>query len=113
MYAMTEHEKDEQIARLVEEVSRLRGELNHINEKLNQAYLAYSAVSQGQTANSWSVKDGKLVVPVRQPQMPPVKLEALLNYHQLVEVLDGKQRLTSELSEATKRLSGLAPHLFQ
>ena len=112
MFCMTEHEKYEQVGRLAEEVSHLKGELNHINEKLNQAYYAYQAMVQGQNFNAWSVKDGKLIIPMRQPQMPPVNLEALLSTRELVDVLEKKQHLTTELEATSKRLRDLAPHLL-
>jgi hypothetical protein len=42
----------------------------------------------------------------------PTQLEALLNEHELIEVLEKRQRITEELNAATARLRGLVPHLL-
>jgi hypothetical protein len=110
---MSEHEKYEQVGRLAEEVSRLKGELNQITEKLNRAFFAYNRMTQSGMINNWSTINGQLNIP-HGGQYPSngAELEALLNKHQLVEVLEHKQRLTSELNAAAERLKGLAPHLL-
>ena len=111
MYCMTEHEKLQQIGGLAEEVSELRAGLNHINEKLNRALHAYTAMTQGQNITNWRVEGGNLIVPQR-PQLPPGLPEALLNAHELIEVLEKKKHITEQLDAATARLKGLVPHLL-
>jgi hypothetical protein len=112
---MTEHEKFEQVGRLAEEVSRLKGEVNHINEKLTHAFQAYQVMIQGSNPANWKVENGKLIVspqPGRPIGQPSVNLGALLGEHELIEVLEKRQNLTTELNHATTRLRSLAPHLL-
>ena len=109
---MSEHEKQIQIGKLAEEVSRLRGELNHINEKLQRANSAYVRMQQSGGFTTWKVVDGKLVIPINNQYKPAFEAEGLLNAHQLIEILEEKQKLDKELAETTERLKGLAPHLF-
>jgi len=78
------------VGRVAEEVSHLKGELNHINEKLQRAYAAYSRMTQGQNVQNWSVQNGKLVVPGAPYNQPPADLDALLDAHQLKEILEKK-----------------------
>jgi hypothetical protein len=109
---MGDNEKFEQVGRLAEEVSRLKGELNHVNEKLSRAFAAYQRMVQGQSPMNWNVQRGEIIVPAPYQQQPPADFAALLNKHELVEILEHKQKLAGELSAATERLKGLAPHLF-
>jgi hypothetical protein len=110
-FYMSEHEKFEQVGRLAEEVSRLKGELNHVNEKLGRAYSAYQQMTQS-IPNMWNVVNGSVIVPTPQRPQSNVDADALLNKHQLIEILEHRQKLTSELTGALERLKGLAPHLF-
>lgn len=112
MFCMTEHEKREQIGMLAEEVSRIKGELNHINEKLTKALAAYQAMAGPRNINNWVVQNDKVVVVPQAQPSPNIDLGALLNVHELKEVLEHKEHLTSELKIATDRLRGLAPHLL-
>lgn len=41
MYCMSEHEKFEQVGLLAEEYSKLKGELNHVDEKMARTQRAY------------------------------------------------------------------------
>ncbi len=114
IFCMSDNEKFEQVGRLAEEVSRLKGELNHINEKLTRAFFAYQFLTQGQSPGNWRVDNGKVVAPAagRNQSQPLPQLEALLNEHELIEVIEKRQKLTLELQGATDRLKGLAPHLL-
>ena len=112
---MPEHEKFEQVGRLVEEVSRLKEEVHHVGEKLMRTFLAYQAMTQGQNPGYWRAENGEPIIsrqPNRSGVPPQVDLGALLNQHELVEVLEKKQKLTAELNQATQRLRDLAPHLL-
>jgi hypothetical protein len=114
MFCMTEHEKLQQIGGVAEEVSELKAGLNHITEKLTRAFTAYQLLTQGQSPNNWRVEGGKVIVPSMAGRAPgqPTQLEALLNEHELIEVLEKRQRITEELNAATARLRGLVPHLL-
>lgn len=112
-YVMSEHEKFEQVGRLAEEVSHIKGDLNQIIEKLQRAFLAYVRLSQSGSFQNWKALDGKLHIPATN-QYPQQNTDfgGLLNEHQLIEVLEHKQKLERELNAALERLKGLAPHLF-
>lgn len=110
---MSEHEKLEQIGRLAEEVSRIKGELNQVSEKINRASAAYIRLAQSPMAVNWSVQNGQLhIPPANQYPAQNADFDALLNKHQLIEVIEHRQRLTQELNAASQRLRGLAPHLL-
>jgi hypothetical protein len=112
-YVMSEHEKYEQVGRLAEEVGKLKGELNHVNEKLARASTAYNRLGQSTGGwTGWSVNNKTLLIPAPSYGGPMNDFSGLLNEHQLIEVLEHKQKLTVELNTATERLKGLAPHLF-
>ena len=109
MFCMSETEKLEQIGRLAEEYSKLKGELNHVTEKCTKAAQAYSfAAQQFQTF----VAVGDKVMSRSQPGTQLAVLDSLLNQHQLVEVLNERERLTKEVKETGDRLRALAPHLL-
>jgi len=111
MFRMSEQEKREQIGEAVEVYSRLKGELNHINEKLAHAQQDYAVASQ--VFGNLHVDNGKLIVPPQAYQAQSARsLEGLLNYTQLVELLTERDRLNAELGGAAARLKALAPHLL-
>ena len=108
---MSEHEKELQIGRVVEEVARLQGELNHVNEKLGRAFTAYSYLAQ---QNAWSqlrVHNDQLLIP-QPPRQPLPQFDGILGYHEMVNVVKEKQRLSEELQTAKQRLRELAPNLL-
>jgi hypothetical protein len=111
---MSEHEKYEQVGRLAEEYSRLKGELNHVNEKANRCQQAYQFA--GQAFPHITVVDGKLVVTnpqlTRNFQPQGAELAALLSAHELSELLTERERLNREVKETGDRLRALAPHLL-
>ena len=111
---MSDDEKLEQIGRLAKEVGHLKGEINHVNEKLSRAFFAYNRMSQSPMTNNWNVSDGQLNIPSQSGQYQPqgAELDGLLNKHQLIEVLEHRQKLASELDEKSQRLKGLAPNLL-
>jgi len=106
---MSENENLEQIGRAVEEYSRLKGEVNHIQEKLNKCQSDFALASQ--LLPFLRVQDGKLIVPAQLPNQQ-TSLDGILNVHQLIEVLGEKERLVSDLNAATTRLKALAPNLL-
>jgi hypothetical protein len=114
MYCMSEHEKYEQVGRLAEEYSELKGHLAHVQEKLSLAQQDYVAASQGpQGVTGLRVMNGKLVAgPSPQSGNRQRDLEHLLNSHQLIEVLEERNRLQKEIAEKAARLKALAPHLL-
>ena len=110
---MSEHEQEQNIGRLVEEMNHTKDKLNHVNEKLRQAQQDWSYLVQGGAYAYLQVRDGKIVA-VGNPQGQRVQersLEALLNHHELVEVLEEKQRWTAKYNEAAQHFRTLAPHL--
>ncbi len=112
---MSEEEKYEQVGRAAEHYSHLKGELNHVQEKLNRAFMEMQfLVQQNQIFQTLKAEGGKVTY-VPPPQLRGQALhsfEGLLNHHELVHVLEEKQRLAAELHEATERLKALAPHLL-
>lgn len=109
---MSEHEKYEQVGRLAEEVSHAKGKLAHVNEKLSRAQRDYFFAGNSQIFQQLAIQEGKLVTPNPHRVQPHPTLDGLLSTHELIEVLEEKQRLTSELDGLVARLKGLAPHLF-
>ena len=109
---MSEHEKFEQVGRLAEEVNRLKGELAHLNEKTTRAFSIYQRMSQTQP-QLWTASGGQLQIPQTSTGMKNTDFDALLNKHELIQVLEHREKLKKELASATERLHGLAPHLFQ
>ena len=110
---MSEQEKFEQVGRLAEEVSRLKGEINHINEKLFKVFSAAQRLAQSTGPNYWSVSGDTLIIPTNTNYgNQTTDFSGLISKHELIEVLEHKQKLTAELSTATERLRGLAPHLL-
>ena len=112
---MTENEKAEQIGRLAEEYSRVRGKLNHIIEKLNHLQSLYSILSNPQTFQSLRIENGKLLL-TPNPAFPygqqAPNLDGLLDHPQLLEIVEEECNLTKELESLTGRLKALAPHLL-
>lgn len=118
---MSDQEKYEQVGRLAEEVSKLRGDLNHVNEKLNRAFFAYSKMGNSSNPANWTLKgDGQnqsiqLVVTTNysnSQQIQNADLSALLNQHEIIKLLEQRDKLTKELNSTTERLRGLAPNLL-
>lgn len=107
---MSENEKLEQIGRLAEEYSHLKGQLNHVVEKLNHAQACYQVLSNPGTFQGLRAQNGKLIIP-QQYGVPPKDMGGLLNHSQLVEVLEEKERLSKEIQAVTERLRAVAPHL--
>jgi hypothetical protein len=110
MFCMTEHDKYEQVGRLVEEYSQLKGELNHVQEKLNRAQAAYSFA--GPNFGTLRIQDGQLVTQNAQYQHQQKNFEGLLGHHELKEVFERRDHLARELNEKAARLKALAPHLL-
>jgi len=110
MFCMSEQEKREQIGKLAEEYSEVKGKLNHLAEKLSRAQSDYQILGQAQNFNNLRVDGGKLVFQAA-PSNQRV-LENLLNSNQLVELLTERDRLNGELREISERLKALAPHLL-
>jgi hypothetical protein len=111
MFCMTEHEKYEQVGRLAEEYSQLKGELNHVQEKLNRAQGAY--IFAGQQFVNLRIIEGRLGTNQGVQQQPQQKsLEDLLSHHELKEAFERRDHLAREVAEKTTRLRALAPHLL-
>jgi hypothetical protein len=115
-YAMSDHEKYEQVGKLAEEVGHLKGKLNQVNEKLTRAYWAYQRMAQSQSPNNWDVTGETLLVPsnVGGGYNPggPADLNALLDARELTAILQERKTLQAELDKASERLRGLAPNLL-
>jgi hypothetical protein len=63
---------------------------------------------------NWTIKDGEIFVPQGgQYGNTQPDYHALLNHHELKEILLTRDKLTQELKGLNERLSKLAPHLFQ
>jgi hypothetical protein len=99
MFCMSEHEKREQIGLLAEEYSEAKGKLNHIQERMNRGQHAYSLLSNPATFNSLQVVDGVIRVAVPSNPRSQQPVEGLLGHHELVELLEERARLTSELKD--------------
>jgi hypothetical protein len=59
---------------------------------------------------STKVIDGNLVF--SNPPQQPRTLDGLLSVHELIKVLEEKDRLTGERNDLVARLKPLAPHLL-
>jgi hypothetical protein len=110
---MSEHEKFEQVGRLAEEYSKLKGELNHVDQKAANCHRAYQFAASA--FPYITVQNDQLFVNPQatrnfQPQV--ADLPALLGAHQLLELLKERDRLRAELQETGDRLKALAPHLI-
>jgi hypothetical protein len=112
IWHMSENEKYVQVGRLAEEVSHAKGKLAHVNEKLTRAQGDYTYAVHQQVYPNLKAIDGRLIIPNIYPGQPPRNLEGLLSTHELIQVLEEKQRLMSELAELSARLKTLAPHLL-
>ncbi len=112
LMCMSEHEKYEQVGRVAEEYSKVKGELNHVTEKLSRAGQAYQQV--GPTTIHLVFQGEKLFAPPLAPYRNPGPPDygALLNEAELKHAVHEKTRLTAELAELRGRLTSLAPHLL-
>jgi len=105
---MNESEKFEQIGRLTEKCSHVKGKLARVNDKLNKAKTAYQVAFQNFL--HLHAKDGRVVHPT--PQGALIPLEGLLDSEQLIEALIERDRLEEEVAEIVERLQASAPDLF-
>jgi len=112
MFCMTENEKAEQIGKLAEHYSHLRGELNHVIQKLNNTQTAYQALGNPMAFQSLRVENGKIFYTSQQYGQPVPSIDGLLAHQQLKEIIEEKQRLTKELEVIGQQLKALAPHLL-
>lgn len=110
MFCMSEQEKYEQVGRVAEEYSHLKGKLNHVAEKLTLAQSAYQIAAQ--SFQAIKVENGKAVVAAPQWGNQQRPLEHLLSSAELAEVLTERDRLVAEVAGAAARLKALAPHLL-
>lgn len=111
MIRMKDHADFEQVGRLVEEYSKLKGELIHTEETLKRAqagaqFLASYAASLMLNGDTFALSAG-----VRVNQGNLVDLEGLLSYSELLRVFRERIRLRSEVAEAGKRLNAVAPNV--
>lgn len=112
MFCMSEEEKFMQIGRLAEEYSRFKEELNHVEKKVARVRQVYIFTTQN--FQNLLVQGDKLVA-TPEPgimQQPPADFHALLNMHELIELLNERERLRCEVKEIGDRLRTLAPHLI-
>jgi len=108
---MSENEKLTQIGRAAQEYSNLKGQLNHVHERIGQALADYQLAVQ--VFQNLRAEDGKLVFPhAAHMGNRPRSLDGLLNASQLTDLLAEEERLSIELDAATTRLRGLTPHLL-
>jgi hypothetical protein len=107
---MSEQEKREQIGKLAEEYSEVKGKLIQLGEKLSKAHSDYQLLGQAQNFNNLRVDGEKLVFQAAPSSQRA--LENLLNSSQLIELLTERDRLNGELKEISERLKALAPHLL-
>ncbi|MGA2877876.1 MAG: hypothetical protein ABSG13_02900 [Bryobacteraceae bacterium] len=114
IWHMSEHEKYEQVGRLAEEVSEVKGKLAHVNEKLTRAQADYQFLANLNVFQQLKVQDGQLIVPnaPTSGQGQPRTLNGLLSTHDLMRVLEERDRLTGEFNALAARLKTLAPHLL-
>lgn len=111
IFVMSEQEKYEQVGRLAEEYSQLKGELNHVNEKVAQARAAYQVVSNAFASDAIKVHDGKLYNAPRGAiiQRNTPEITGMLSTRELIEALEHVDRVNEELQEKAQRLRSLAP----
>jgi ABC-type phosphate transport system auxiliary subunit len=109
---MSEHEKELQIGKLAEEYSNLKGELNHVSEKMTRAQQAYQQLANLNAFNTLRVINGILVANL-PPQNLQRNVEGLLGTDELKHFVAEKERLNTELRQLAERLKALAPHLLQ
>lgn len=114
IWHMSEHEKYEQVGRLAEEVSQVKGKLAHVNEKLTRAQAEYQLLANFNVFQLLKVQDGKLIAPNAPPYNQPQRktLDGLLGTHELIQVLEERDRLKAEFEDLAARLKALAPHLL-
>jgi len=87
--------------------------LNHIEEKLTRARLAFSILSNIQSFNAMKVADGVLVAPFPPHfNATPRPVEGLLSNEQIIQVLAEKEQYSLELAYLAERLKALTPHLL-
>jgi len=110
---MSERDKLQQIGGAAQEVSELKVDLDHINEKLGQSLSAYQALAQSGDIESWRAQDGKLIItPAAEFRGQDPSTDGLLGLKELIEVLEEKHRKLESLNAAITRLRGLVPHLL-
>jgi hypothetical protein len=110
MFCMSEQEKYEQVGRLAEEYSHLRGQLNHVSEKLSRAHAAYQFAAA--SFQNLRLIDGKIAGPSNPQQRGTPDLSDLCNFQQLTELFEERDKLNRELADKSTRLKALAPHLL-
>ena len=89
----------------------MKGQLNQVREKINQALADYQLVVQ--VFQNLRAEDGKLVFPhAAHMGNKPRSLDELLGASQLTDLLAREERLSIELNAAATKLSGLAPYLL-
>jgi hypothetical protein len=110
---MGDHEKAMQIGNLATDYSRLRGELNHVEEKLKRAQLA--AQFFGHFFPSMVLRGGNIAVLDQTSRLASGAtvndFPGLLSHAQVLEAFEERQRLGTELGSVAERLRALAPHL--
>ena len=111
MFCMSETEKYEQVGRLAEEYSKLRGELNHVNEKLTRTQQDYQQLSNPNTFNNLRIANGALILQLAANQLSR-NVDGLLGADELKHFIAERDRLNKKLAEVRERLMGLAPHLL-
>lgn len=94
-------------------MSEVKGKLAHVNEKLTRAQSDYQFLANFNVFQLLKLQDGNLIVPNPPGQRQPARtLDGLLSTHELIHVLEEKDRLTAEFNELAARLKTLAPHLL-
>jgi hypothetical protein len=109
---MSDAEKDAQVGRLVLEYSEIKGNLNRLDEKLNQARNQAQLLSQVQVISNLGIVDG---VPKGRILMNPnadVLFDGLLGSRELAEVIESRKARQTELDGLAGRIRALAPHLL-
>jgi hypothetical protein len=113
MFCMTEHEKALQIGHLAEEYSNLKGELNHLEEKVGRVGRAYAFMGTGATFQNINVQLGALILLNAQSRGQVAHDFAdLLNQRELVELFTERNRVREEVQRVGERLKALTPHLL-
>jgi len=110
MFCMSEHEKREQIGELAEKYSHLKGELNHLQERLNRAQVQCGILGNRSNFEAMWINNGNLYT--RSQQASQVLVDGLLNAHELKQCIEEKQRMAAELNDLKQRITALAPHLL-
>lgn len=108
---MSETEKLLQVGRLTEEYSRLKGELNHLEEKIKRAQFGAQFFSNN-AGNLRADEDSLALVPgTRVTQGNLIDLQGMLSYREALEAFGERKRLQAEVAEVGKRLNSIAPNV--